>query len=205
MIILPTRGRPGNLKRFFECYEDTDAVAPGIVCVDDDDPRLVDYFPVRLPDNWRMSINSRIGLGPMINRAFQEHPSEAWYGAFSDDAVPVTKGWDAALIEAAGADGMSYCADGINDEKQAGNCVLGGDFVRSLGWIILPGLTRIYGDNVLTEIAQKRGVLHYLSDVRIEHWHFSNGRAPMDETYRKPEAGNDRRIYEQWKTSQSAA
>lgn len=209
MWILPTRGRPQNLIRFFERFAETGARSPGIVCVDNDDPQLERYKALARPDtardlapvprNWKFVFAPRIGLGPTINRAFEERPDLAWYGMLSDDAVPTTPGWDRALIEAAGSDGVAYGADGIRDEASAGMPVLGGDFVRSLGWIILPGLVRLYGDDVWTEIARKRGVLRYLPHVRLEHWHFSNGKAPKDETYRKPEADADRRLYEQWR------
>lgn len=134
----------------------------------------------------------------MTNRAYRQHPEKPWYGLLSDDAVPMTFRWDVELSEAAGSDSIAYCADGINDERQASHVAIGGDLVRKLGWIILPGLVRIYGDNVLTDIGRERGALKYLPHVRLEHWHFSNGKAPMDETYAKPEAPRDGAIYQRW-------
>jgi len=168
------------------------------VCIDSDDPTIEEYMKIKLPDGWTRYIAEPIGLGAVINRAFSSHPNESWYGMITDDHVPVTRGWDSALISAAGSNFVSYCADGIVDEAQASACVLGGDFARELGWIILPGLVRIYGDNVITEIAREKNALRYLPDVRVEHWHFSNGMAKMDETYKKPEAESDKAIYDRW-------
>jgi hypothetical protein len=199
MWFMPSRGRPSNVARFFQRYAETGADSPGRVLLDDDDPQLSLYQAlVATPPNWDLVVAPRIGLGPMENRAFNEHPNEPWYGCIGDDAVPVTAGWDRLLIEAAGLDGLAYGADGISDEAHAGHCVMGGDFVRANGWLTLPGLMRLYGDNVRMLIARRRGVLRYCADVRIEHWHFSNRKAPMDETYRKPEAEADRLAYERW-------
>lgn len=201
MWILPSRGRPHNAARLFSAFVATGATTPGILCVDDDDPRLDEYRVISLPEGWALDVQERIGLGPMLNRAFEQHPEKHWYGDLSDDAMPITIGWDRALIEAAGSDGIAYCADGIRNEEQVNHFVIGGDLARELGWIILPGLVRIYGDNVLTDIGKARGVLRYLPNERLEHWHFSNGLAEYDETYRKPEAANDAAVYLKWKSS----
>lgn len=204
MWILPSRGRPENLKRFFDAYRETGADSKGVVCVDDDDRTIREYINTWLPRGWKLSVAEPIGLGPRINEQVQNYPNEPWYGTLSDDVIPRTVGWDKILIEKAGSDGMAYGADGIVDEARFTHGVLGGDLVRSLGWIILPGLQRLYGDNALTDIGKERGVLRYCPEVMLEHLHFSNGKAPVDETYKKPEAASDQKIYEHWQRSRNA-
>lgn len=198
MWILPSRGRAQNAARFFSAFAATGGSTPGVLCVDSDDQQLEAYRELALPKGWALEVAPRLGVGPTINRAFNEHPAEPWYGTMSDDAMPVTGGWDKELADAAGEEYISYCADGINDERQASHFAIGGALARRLGWIILPGLVRIYGDNVISDIGRAHGLLRYLPHVRLEHWHFSNGKALIDETYLKPEAGNDSTVYQRW-------
>jgi uncharacterized Rossmann fold enzyme len=195
MWILPTRARPHNLERFFRLYAETGASQWGIVYVDDDDPRLAEYRQITLPDGWRMVISPRIGLGATINKAFTDNPHEPFYGMITDDSIPVTPKWDVLLSEAAGSQYIAYCS---NETNKFGHCCLGGDLVRELGWIILPGLQRLYGEDVLLDVGRKRKCLRHV-DVLIDHWHFSIGKAPMDETYEKPDTSNDRKIYHAWR------
>lgn len=205
MFILPTRGRPEGLKRFVEACERTRAWGwPCRVRVDADDPALPGYHALALPPWFTLRVGPRISNAPSLNEQFAAEPSWSFYGVLADDVVPETVGWDRALIVAAGRDGVAFANDGIQGSKIATHPVLGGDFVRSLGFIALPGLKRLYADNVWTEIAKDRGVLRYVPDVSVRHLHFSNG-APMDETYKKPEGDADRAIYERWQATREVA
>ena len=161
MWILPSRGRPASLKRFFDAYRATGADSPGLVCLDNDDATLDEYLKIALPHYWNWDIDAPIGLGVRCNAAYGKFPNEPWYGLISDDVLPKSLRWDEILIAKAANDGMAYGSDGIVEAAQFTHGVLGGDLVRDLGWIILPGLQRIYGDNVLTEIGKERGVLSF--------------------------------------------
>jgi len=43
--------------------------------------------------------------------------------------------------------------------------------------------------------------LRYMGNVKMLHYHFSNGLAERDETYRKPEALDDHRLYQEWQAN----
>lgn len=202
MWILPSRSRPQNLLRFFDAFARTKADTPGLVVLDYDDPLLDGYRAVTLPPGWSLILEPKHEtFGALQNSVFDRWPHNEWYGMIADDVVPLSDGWDKKLVETAGIDGVSYGYDSINQGRSFTHGVLGGDFVRDLGWLILPGLDRLYGDNVIIDLAKEKGVLRYCPDVILEHLHFSNGKAPMDETYRKNNATNDREIYEAWKAS----
>ena len=201
MWLLPTRGRPRNLARLIEAW--AGAATPVWLRLDDNDPALVDYLLLRLPVGWEREIGHRLSLGALYNGFRSQRPALPWYGALADDVVPVTPGWDRALIEAAGADGMAVPSGG----ETTGGCphfVLGGDLVRSVGWLALPGLERLYIDTVWERIAEARAVLRRCPDVRLEHRHFSNRLSLFDPTYRKPSREADRAIYEAWKKEGAA-
>ncbi len=191
MWVIPSRSRPHNIPRLF---------GPGqfILMLDDDDPMLGGYRQIAYPSNWRMRIGPRAALSEIYNRVFEEFPLLPWYGILADDVTPETPGWDKKLIEAAGNDGMAYPDDGIEEPT---HFCLGGDLVREMGWLAYPGLNRLYIDTVWRDIAESRGVLRYLPDVKVTHRHPSVGLGLMDKTYRKSRKAEDKRIYEQFRGS----
>jgi len=170
---------------------------PAWVRLDSDDPMLGGY-----PDhpNWIVCVGPRKPLCGVYEEAFEAYPDLDWYGFLADDVLPEGN-WE-SLIETAGRDGLAFGDDGINGEKHAAHFVLGGDLVREIGFLCLPGLSRLYIDTVWCDIARARGVYRYRPDVRMPHLHFSNGRAPMDATYRKPQRDADRALYEAWRNQE---
>lgn len=198
MWILPSRNRPHNLKRFFEKYHITRASTPGIVCIRDDDPSRAEYEALELPYNWTLVAYPPMSMVERTNQVFYDNPNEPWYGYVDDDAVPETPLWDKRLIDAAGRKGIAHPFNGIGNEKLASQFVMGGDLARDLGWILLKGLKRLYGDNAVTDVGRARKCIKYLHDVRLVQHHFSNGLAPVDTTYQKPEAKDDHATYMKW-------
>ena len=196
IFVLPSRGRPHNIARFITEYKETGATTPVWLRLDDDDPSgyVCDH------PNWIVEIGQRVPLSEIYNDAYWKFPGSAWFGFIADDVVPKTNQWDTRLIEAAGRDGMAVPSGG-HDPNGAPHFVLGGDLVRSIGWLCLPGLHRLYIDTVWLDIATQRGVLRRVPEVLLEHLHFSNGKALMDQTYRKPNREADRKIYTQWRNA----
>lgn len=184
MFILPSRGRPHRLCEFIKGYEATDATAPVLVRVDEDDPCCKGYQGLRLPGTFRLEIGPRVKVSGVYADIWNRAPDLPWYGFLGDDLVPVTKGWDAALIEAAGSDGVSW----PNDECQAPACthpVIGGDLARCVGWLTPPGFLHWYADTTWAAIACATGRHAYLEHVIVRHNHPMRGAAPDDATYQE--------------------
>ncbi len=190
MWIMPSRSRPHNVLRFIKAYDETKATTPVWLRLDKDDPN-----PGYIHENWIVEIGPRLPLSEIYNEAFRLYPDSPWYGFIADDVVPKTLYWDRLLINAAGIDGMAVPSGG----EGTPHFVLGGDLVRSVGWLSLPGLDRLYIDTVWENIAKKRNVLRYVPNVILEHRHFSNGKALFDRTYRKEKKAEDKLIYQTWK------
>ena len=170
---------------------------PVLLRLDDDDPCIGDYAAIHYPPRWETVISGRVLLSEVYNEGFDRHLD--WYGIFADDVAPKTPGWDHLLIDAASLGGLAFGDDTINGGTHATHFVLGGDLVREMGWLALPGLARIYIDTVWNDIARQRGVFRYLPEVKIPHLHFSNRRALMDKTYRKSRKTEDRALYQAWR------
>lgn len=202
MWFLPSRSRPSSLKRFFMHYELTKADSEGVVWIDEDDAH--NYDSVEVPAKWVKITSPRKkgGTGALTNAFYNMFPDEPWYGLLADDVIPRTKNWDAKLIEAAGADGVSYGEDGIerfvDGVRHCSHPCVGGDRVRKNGWLALPGCERTYIDDALRESAKRDNKLFFLPDIFIEHMHFSNGKSPMDKTYEKNSVNKDKEIFDAW-------
>jgi hypothetical protein len=172
---------------------------PGLVLLDEDDAMLGGYYQAPRPRNWAMVQAGRATLSERYNWAFAAFGFADWYGFLADDVVPETPGFEKMLVEAAGSDGMAFGDDGINGGDHATHFVLGGDLVREFGFLSLPGLSRLYIDTVWNDIAISAKRRYYLPHVKLTHRHFSNGKALMDSTYKKPAKAADRAIYETWR------
>ncbi len=197
MWIIPSRSRPQNLRRLIA--NRNIFASPAVIVLDNDDPMLRGYEDLSdWPNDWEVAIVSRMTLSKIYNNFFKIRPDLEWYGFLADDVVPETYDWDRLLIEAAGKDGLAFGDDGINGATFATHFVIGGDLVRSVGWLALHGLDRIYIDTIWNDIATERSVRRYLPDVKLRHHHFSNRLALMDQTYRKSTKDNDRALYEAW-------
>jgi len=204
MWFLPTRQRPANLKRFFEAYKKTKASTHGILIIDDDDPEYTSYMRLDLPEGWVWHLNTeRISVVKLYNKMFATYPDEKWYGLISDDMLPETDYWDIKLENEANKKGISHANDGIRDGKVPSCAVLGGDFVREMGYIFLPELNHFYADDWLAEIGKQKGNLRYLPEVMVRHLHFTTGQSEFDKTYARRDGTGDKEKFEAWKLSQA--
>lgn len=215
MFILPSRNRPHRLAELMGAYRHTNATAPVMVRIDDDDPAKERYQNLlrTAPSDWTLHIGPRVKVTGVYVEVFKQHPNLDWYGFLGDDLVPVTDGWDAKLIAAAGRDGVSWPNDGV----QAPMCthpVIGGDLVRCVGWLTPPGFMHWYSDTVWAAIATVTKRDAYLADVLCQHKNpmldAKVDRALADATYAERFCdparnwqdvgpGPDNRAWQQWK------
>jgi len=186
MMLLPSRGRPEQLRRFFE---QSRPAYKGVVLLDEDDVK--NYFDVRLPNNWTTIIAPRVSLTRLFNRAFEQYPDEPFYGLLGDDIVCKPKGWDHDLAAAAGQHDIAYGDDGINGRQLCCFPFLGGELVRATGWLQHPALGHLYGDSVWFEIGRRLKLLRYRPTVETRHFHWSLGLQEKDATARERQIEGD--------------
>ena len=202
MLILPTKGRPGNLRRFVHNYYVTGGTLPVWVVLDAADGS--GYNDVKLPDHWkRISVPSGTPLGGIFDRIFKKYPNESYYGMIADDVVPQTMQWDTMMADLCQPDKIVWGMDGIQNEKLPVHPFIGGDLLRKIGWWAAPGLKHWFVDNVWKHIADSLNCGVYLHDVKMTHLHHINGNAAMDRTYREqPDHKADQRVYEKFMNEQ---
>lgn len=198
LVIVPSRGRPGNARELCQAWADTGAECPLLVAVDDDDPQLAGYTGTPC---W-MSVGPRRRLGPTLNAI-----SAAWTDEFSvigfmgDDHRPRTPGWDRQVMAAADeiGTGVIYGNDLVHGPNLPTAAFLTSDLIADLGYMCPPGLTHLYLDDFWKALGQ-RTTLRYLPDVILEHMHPLVGKAPQDAGYDEVNGlyGTDGKVFEQY-------
>lgn len=180
--------------------ETSDDVALVLRC-DRCDPRLNEY-----PQD-RIVVGERESLTEIINRVFQTHPGYKFYSVSNDDFVYRTPHWDSLLIDCIDDVGIAYGNDNLAGKLIPTTSIISGDIVRALGWLQLPGLIGLYGDNVWAEIGRKLGRLHYIKSVRVEHIHPLKYKEAKDETFlrtnSKERYRHDEKVFIDWLKNRS--
>jgi len=215
LIIIPSRGRPGNVARFMRAAVKTCRVATSVVwAFDDDDPSLgkavatAEVFAADFPVTVRTG--PRKGLGAWTNEVATASVGEyRALGSFGDDHVPQTPGWDKLLLEAIegmGGTGIAYPNDQVRDDVCEA-WIESSSIVRALGWMCEPSLQHWWVDQVIHDLGAGAGCLKYLPEVLVPHKHFAAGKAQVDATYR--DSGRsitaDQAAYEVWREKRMAA
>lgn len=181
MWLLTTRNRPAMAQRVLDACAATGMSTPGIVWCDG-----CDYPDLRLPPNWMKQSGERIGVGPAMQRFYEQHPDLPFYGWLADDFIPETPGWDLRLIQAAGKHCLAYCNDAwprdFIPQHLTSAFAIGGDIVRAVGWFSPPGLVQAGIDSAWNEIGRHFRLMRYLHDVVVVHEHYKNGKRPKDTT-----------------------
>lgn len=222
-ILLPTRGRPGNLARFLEATVMTAVDWHLYLYLDYDDPKATGYDAVLeatgydavledfqfYGDKVTVVHGERVGFGASLNElaARAERDGVSHLGMFGDDVLPIDHGWDAALVEALGDDlGVAFGDDGLRDKHSADlptHYVTQTEVYRRLGYLAPPEIHHLFLDNVARDVGRALGNFVFVP-VSIHHLHpWGEGEHLDDATYR--EGGRnaqirreDRRAYLRW-------
>lgn len=205
VIIVPSRGRPGNVAALLDAWDTTAAggFADLVVAVDDDDPRLEQYLELELPAWCVMRVGPRRRLGPTLNEvALEQH--DPFVGFLGDDHRPRSLRWDERLVAALHDRELAvvYGNDLVQGAALPTAVALDRRIVVELGYMVPPGMLHLYLDNYWKLLGERLGTLTYLADVIIEHAHPTAGRAEWDDGYRENNAPElyaaDEAMFRRW-------
>lgn len=206
-ILVPSRGRPQNLRRLIAAIAQT---ASGDYCiytrVDDDDPTLADYVTI---EGAVITTGPRVFFGPSLNELWPLADADGCthLAMFGDDVVPETVGWDRLLVDALGDRlGVAYGSDGLEHKHSSDlptHYVMQTEIARRLGWFYLPTLEHLFGDDVAREIGKGLGNFQYVPTAKLSHMHRWAGLAPDDLTYQEANSRaryrHDRAAFQAWR------
>jgi len=213
-VVVPSRGRPGNIAALIEAWRTTShGYATLDVVVDEDDPCVDEYTRLDLPggDTWVIEPRRLGGALNYVCPQIAEREHVDMVGFMGDDHRPRSDGWD-IVIDTAGMDAppaVVYGNDLVHGPGLPTAVFMDARIVRTLGHFVLPGQIHLWMDNYWKTLGEQLGTLRYLPDVVIEHVHPITGKAEWDEHYIANNAHavweNDERIYKEWVATQMPA
>lgn len=181
-IFVPSRGRPRRAAEMVQSVRDT-ATGPVtvVVAVDPDDPTVAEYQR-KVPGV--VVLPERLRYVATLNRLAAEHwDTHDILGAYGDDVIFRTRGWDERIQEALATPGIAFGNDLAHQDGFPTAVFMSSVIAQALGWLALPRCRHLYVDNAWQLIGERLGILRYLPDVVIEHMHEVYGKAPKDQTY----------------------
>lgn len=200
LTLVPSRGRPERAQAMADSYLATaSGEAALIILVDPDDPALEGYRDVRpqpvvmpKPMGYTAALNwgATHGLrAHALSRGIdwgEPDPREADFdvlGAFGDDVLFRTPGWDRIVEQALATPGIAYGDDLIHGKNHPSAVWMSSAIAKALGWLALPATTHQWADDAWKRLGQELGLLRFLPDVVVEHLHPAVGKAEWDPTY----------------------
>jgi len=209
LYIVPSRGRPDNIRALIEAWEATRDEAKLWVCVDEDDPKLEEYEALTLPGWVCVSVAERMRLGGTLNYwssvALHDPRNHQAIGFMGDDHRPRTPHWDTAILEsiaAAGGTAVVYGNDLLQGRNLATAVAISTNIVAALGYMVPPGMTHLFLDNAWGDMGRTCGNFIYRDDVIIEHVHPVAKKTTWDPLYEEVNSqamwSADEKAYHSW-------
>ncbi len=198
MWMMPCK-RPHLLERVFGTVKPSEH---GVILVNELEIKSPKYKDRKLPSGWKFHVVDGCDFyRDRVNAAFDAFPDEDYYGLINDDHVPETPDWDKMLGERAGNNRVAS-AHQVFFKDRVGAHAIGGDLVRECGWLCCPAVKHFYSDDVLELIINEFNCHTKYDEIRVAHHHFSVGKAPYDEVYKKRSDGDDKGAFETWKKNE---
>jgi hypothetical protein len=192
-----------------------------LVVVDEDDPAKNEYLldtgtVDAIAEDWAaysevlVVTGERQRIGPLLNQIAAQVADAGCraVGFMGDDHWPRTRGWDARMLDALDqlGTGLVYGNDLLQGENLPTAVAMTSDIVRTLGWMVPPGMQHLYLDDAWLALGRAIGRITYLPDVVIEHRHPIANKAPWDDTYREANDGalyiRDKVAFERWRNNE---
>lgn len=210
LVICPSRNRPQECGRMIDSFLKTSTMSTLSICLDNDDPKLDEYRDI-IGSKVPYTVTPRKTTTQIINDKWMfssEHYK--WFSVTNDDFVYKTLGWDFILtskIRDNGRYGIAFGNDLLAGAHLPTTSVISREIVTALGWLQLPTLTHLFGDNVWQEIGKRCGCIHYCKDVIIEHHHVFANKMQKDATFLETNSPlmytKDNKAFTEWLLNQS--
>lgn len=196
-LLVPTRKRPDNLKRFYESAMAT-ANAPKdvevVAYVDDDD----DSYDFSLP-RLRYVRGPRIVLSEMWNKCYDIALGPI-YGHMGDDIIFRSDNWDALIknIFSSYEDKILFVHGDDMSDVHRNNFGTHGfihkNWVDAVGYFVPPYFSSDFNDTWLNDVANALDRRIYIDAIKTEHMHYVFGKSEKDQTHEERLArhANDR-------------
>lgn len=187
LVIVPSRGRPGNIARLWQAWQDTGATADLLVVVDGDPDNMDAYRATGAPIFVQ---DTNLGLVGTLNRHGVANAGRYdAIGFMGDDHCPRRPvAWSdriCSILADLAPVGIAY-GDDLDHRRDLPTAVfMTAPIIATLGYMAPPTLWHLYCDTYWRKLGNRLGRLRRLDDVVIEHMHYKPGKAPRDAGYRR--------------------
>jgi hypothetical protein len=200
-VIVPTRGRPENIRRLIETWASTGATSTLWFGIDNDDESIDLAALGEWIEGDQLSFEVRLTSGPHTSmattlndiamEAIEEFP---FVGFAGDDHLPRTTEWDRRIFNhlANKAPAIVYANDLMQGINLPSAVFMSSAIPRALGYFCPPQFRHLYIDDVWKAWGLGMEGLHryiYLPDVIVEHVHPQAHKADWDAGYERVNSG----------------
>ena len=208
IVICGSRNRPNNAERCFRILKEVSHISDFMLLINEDQkdlyPAIHGVQTVIVPASYGTTSCAKANY-------FDEQKLYRGYFTVSgidDDTIVTTDGWDLLLslpLKAKGY-GVSWGNDTIQEGRVPTKWTMTTNIVEALGFICPPGLIHLFVDDFLGRIGVELNSAHYAPNVMMEHHHWLNKKAEMDETYMETASretwDHDERVFTEYMTGQ---
>ena len=189
-ILCPTRKRTKGLKRMWESAVDT-ADSPSdlelVLYVDYDDEETNKFLEHNLPEALVIISNpDEPEIYSNLHNICCENCTHDIFMGCADDVIFRTQGWDTKIVlefnKIKDRIAFIYPDDGYNGEKLGTHGFFHKNWFNALGYISPPIFSVDYSDNYIMNIASVINRIFYISDMLVEHMHWTFGKSEFDTT-----------------------
>lgn len=208
LVIVGSRNRPHNAERCFRHLKEVSHISDFMLIINEDQkdlyPTIDGVQTVVVPASYG---NTSTAKGNYIveKKLYQGYFTLSY---IDDDCVVTTDGWDLLLslpLKAKGY-GVSWGNDTIQNGRVPTKGTLTTNLLDSLGFFAPPNLIHLFVDDFWLRIGQELNSAHYAPNVMMEHHHWLNKKAEMDETYMETASretwDHDERVFTDYMTGQ---
>jgi hypothetical protein len=182
LVIIGSRSRPDNAVRAFDALKKVSKISDFVLIINEDQKSL---YP-EIDGVTTHVVDSRHGVNGKFNTVVPEYLDQyKTITGIDDDCLVQTDGWDKILYEPIKKNGfgISYGNDGVQGQLLPTKVMISTNITKTLGYWCPPKLFHSFADDFWKFIGESLSALYYFNDVNMEHLHWMNGKAPMDETY----------------------
>lgn len=208
IVICGSRNRPNNVERCFRHLKEVSHISDFMLLINEDQkdlyPAIDGVQTVIVPASYGTTSCAK------ANYFVEQKLYQGYFtvSGIDDDTVVTTDGWDLLLslpLKAKGY-GVSWGNDTIQEGRVPTKWTMTTNIVEALGFICPPGLIHLFVDDFLARIGQELNSAHYAPNVMMEHHHWLNKKAQMDETYMETASretwDHDERVFTEYMTGQ---
>jgi hypothetical protein len=179
-----------------------------VIVIDDTDPELEAYRATFTDGRTRMlELKGRHRYTDALNHyAFtDEGRGQDILGAFGDDVLFRTEGWDDVVRRTLATPGFAYGDDLVHGKNHPTAVFVSREIVDALGWLALPATKHQWADDGWKRLGLETGTLRFMEGVVFEHMHPAVHKAEWDATYEgvfdSDQGKADHAGFQRWATS----